>query len=206
LAWTHSPQAAAEDYSAFGLKFGSSLAQNKYLKNQDYELDSKWTDSFSNDCEKELFYLNWLGPYGEPRDLTALSKKDSYSWSTKFKENRMGADFSERVTGGYYTVPAFGKDLEVCFTYFDDALVMVQVNKFYQEVRDLAYAALTKKYGQPQRYSTITSWKLGGDSFYIVGASGELVYYYVRPRNQMIRWAASKYMAREDQIANESPF
>lgn len=205
LAWTHSALVVAEDYSAFGLKFGSSLAQNKYLKTKDYELDSRWTGTFSYACEKNLFYLNWLGPRGEPSDLEALYKKDGYSWQGNFSTNSVGADFSERVTGGYYAVPAFGTNIEVCFTYFDDVLVMAHVNKYSSEVADLAYAALTKKYGKPLSYGTITSWNLSGESFYIVIGSG-IIYYDVRPRNQMIRWAASKYMAREEQVANESPF
>jgi hypothetical protein len=200
---------AISKHKAFGLNFGGSETDNKFEKISSLLIDGPFIESrrLEKKCERALFGIGMLGGYGTNLDLD----RHDYDWKDDFNKNVAGADYSSgRLSGGYYKVSAFGRDLTACFAYFDDQLFEILVIEWF-EISELASASLNRKYGQPTvirgEVSVSTFWEHPDGPLYInQGGISGLSYVYPPIKNEFLRWASKVYMAKERDTYSDSPF
>ena len=124
----------AKPFHAFGLVMGGSKSDNSYQLIRPFELSEK----LKRRDELEL--------------SEKLERRDEHFCEREIFEddNRYGANYAAdgRLSGGYYSVPAFGKSIDLCFIYFDDHLLRIITTTLEHELWSKARDALKLKYDE----------------------------------------------------------
>jgi hypothetical protein len=207
------PEVREIDVSAFGLAFGSRLADNRY----------ELVEPINDDCREAL--------YTTARQAKRKMAADPIGYEgvsdTTFHASKWGVDYKNRLTGGLYSVLVFGQQINICFAYFDDHLMDVWIDaaQLDQDVDSKLKSAVTLKYGQPiekirsdaDLYLSDYWWDVGNEIRFHkklrsskVYRSEDWYFSYLTAREQFVSWAKrvdKDYLQfYREGIQSESPF
>jgi hypothetical protein len=180
ISSTTTPSENRNALLAAGLELGGPKMANKFELVESVRLTGNLDDqSFdAKSCAKDLIssYHSVENVYGSSPS-TVSRVKDGMT------ANLYGADytFNGLAEAAIYRVPYDSKELEVCFAYFEDALMYARV-KSDSSTRNQIISSLSKKYGEPSVYVgssvAVTSWKIGNDMS-VKSMGAEITFEYI---------------------------
>jgi hypothetical protein len=196
----------------FGLIFGQGSEDVKYDYLHNVDLNSTNSGGFS--CPSSVFSTS--SPKINFLDLYETSSLE-FKVQSDIPSNKLGADFSDRLSAKMYNIPIQNGLSEVCLAFFDDRLFLIHIeDNEYRRYRDVMKASLEKKYGPSNTYSNIendlfiTTWNSVDEILSIElitsMAGGALRYVYNPIKREQIPYLFDTYITHYNKVSAITDF